>query len=212
MNEYRSNVNGIHEHPNFVLALATELDVGADWLFGYLEGEVRNGVIFRAGQTIQIGWMLIKLVADDGGDLEIWEPSFGAMPIEWVRGATNTFRYLTLQREVCSQVGVDPTFPSLTQSGVVSMNFLAERGDFVMSRDDPEFLDSGWVFTVKNEVGFGAGHSSLFEIASFEPKVIAFLALPASVSVHVSDGEIDVYLASRRISSESNEFLQKLLG
>jgi hypothetical protein len=142
MNVYRSTLDATYQHPNFVLSLSAELDVGAEWIFGYFESEVRRGIKFQAGQTVQIGWMLVKLVADQSGDLEIWEPRFNATPIDWIRGATSTFHHFTLQREACSQLGVEPEFPSLLQSGVVSSQFLTDSGEFAMSRDDPTGSDS----------------------------------------------------------------------
>nr|WP_063571426.1 hypothetical protein [Luteibacter rhizovicinus] len=211
MNVYRSTFDDTYHHPNFVLSLPTELDVGAEWLFGYFESELRRGINFQAGQTVQIGWMQIKLVADESGDLEIWEPRFDAMPIAWIRGATSTLRHLTLQRETCSQLGVEPEFPSLLQSGVVSARFLADSGEFTMSRDDPVGSDSGWVFTRIHEGDLGGRHHSLFEVGMFDRMIIPFLALPAGVLVRASNEHIDLSLGSVVISSESNEFLRRLL-
>jgi hypothetical protein len=211
MNVYRSTFDATYKHPNFVLSLSSELDVGAEWLLGFFESEVRRGIKFQAGQTVQVGWMLVKLVADPSGDLEIWEPILDAMPIEWIKGATSTFRHFTLQREACSQLGVEPEFPSLLQSGVVSARFLTDSGEFTMSRDDPMGSDSGWAFTRVHERDLGGRHHSLFEVGVFDRMIIPFLALPSGVLVRASNEHIDLSLGSVVISSESNEFLRRLL-
>lgn len=211
MNVYRTTFEATYQHPNFVLSLSAELDVGAEWLFGYFESEVRRGIKFQAGQTVQIGWMLVKLVADQSGDLEIWEPRSDIMPIDWIRGATSAFRHFTLQREACSQIGVEPEFPSLLQSGVVSALFFTDSGEFTMSRDDPMGSDSGWAFARVHERDLGGRHHSLFEVGMFDRMIIPFLALPSGVLVRASNEHIDLLFGSVVISSESNEFLRRLL-
>jgi hypothetical protein len=212
MNEYRSSLGAAYQHPNFVISLAAELDVGPDWLFGYLEREVLSGVKFSDGQTVQFGWMLIKFVADDRGDLEVWEPAMDVMPIRWVRGGTSTFRHLMLQREVCSQFGVDPMFPSIVQSSIVSAGFLVSRGTGTLSRDTPEASDSGWVFARGIDTDLSGRHSSLFEVAIFDQRVIPFLALPPGVFVVLSSQRVQVSHGSFEISSDSNTFLRRLVS
>jgi hypothetical protein len=55
---------------------------------------------------VQIGWVIVLLKTDEHGDLDIWEPRFGAVPATWVRGANNTFCHLMVQKAVCEQIGL----------------------------------------------------------------------------------------------------------
>jgi hypothetical protein len=211
MRDHRSNFQDIYNHPNIVVSLSVDLDSGADWLLAYFESEIQRGITFRADETVQIGWMIVKLKSDDNGDLEVWEPKFDSIPISWVRGASNTIRHLTIQKAVCAQVGVEPDFPSLSQSGVIPSDFLDYSGAFIMSREAKGQTDSGWIFSKAESAGLDGRRCSLFEISIRNLAIIPFLALPVGTSVrHAIDG-ILISFESIEISADSNEFLRRLL-
>jgi len=207
MREHRSDFRSINGHPNVVIWLDSAFDVGADWILGYFENEVRRGVVFRAGETVQIGWILVMLKSDERGDLEIWEPQFDSMPIKWIRGANSTSRHLTLQKEVCAQLGVEPYYPSLRQSGIIGADFLHNTEGFHMTREVPAGTDSGWIFRRPGSTEADARHCSLFEISISHPAIIPFIALPAGASVVSTKSKIQVSCGEKHISSDSNHFL-----
>ncbi len=184
-------------------------EFGANPILSYFEDEVRRGTVFKAGETVQMGWMMLMLKATEGGELDIWEPRFGDVPIVWERGASRTYRQLIVQKSVAEQLGVQPSFPSLVQSAVVSPKF-ARSKNFQMSRESPQGSDSGWLFaTDASESGDGS-LASLFEIASNRPEIIPFLALPAASSVVLKDGEIKINYGGKEVGSDSNELLRRL--
>ncbi|WP_199026618.1 hypothetical protein [Ralstonia sp. ASV6] len=209
MIEYRTNLRQRYNHPNIVVAVASDLGIGFDWILSYFEGEVAAGVVFSDNQLVQIGWMMVKLCQDSRGDLEVWEPRFDSVPINWTRGASTTIRHLMLQRETCAQLGVDPVFPALNQSGVVSADFFSSD-KFYMERELVDVAtDSGWLF--KDPEPAGGKHCSLFEIAVGRSEVVAFLALPVGTSVSYDKSGIEISLGDRRVSSSTNEFIARLV-
>ncbi|MFV8598475.1 hypothetical protein [Ralstonia pseudosolanacearum] len=209
MIEYRTNLRQRYSHPNIVVAVASDLGTGFDWILSYFEGEVAAGAAFSDNQLVQIGWMLVKLCQNSSGDLEVWEPSFDAVPINWTRGASTTIRHLMLQRQTCVQLGIEPSFPVLSQSGVVSADFFASD-KFDMERELCDVAtDSGWLF--KDPEPTGGKHCSLFEIAVARPEVVPFLALPVGATVSYDKSGIGISLGDLRISSSTNEFIARLV-
>ncbi|MEF9416831.1 hypothetical protein ABXT21_12270 [Ralstonia sp. SM1864_UCD524_TZ4] len=208
--EYRTNLRQRYNHPNIVVPVASDLGAGFDWILSYFEGEVAAGVVFSDNQLVQVGWMMVKLCQDSRGDLEVLEPGFDSVPINWTRGASTTIRHLMLQRETCAQLGVEPVFPVLSQSGVVSADFFGSS-KFHMERELCDVAtDSGWLF--KDPEPTGGRHCSLFEIAVARPEVVAFLALPFGAVVSYDKSGIEISVGDRRISFGTNEFIARLLG
>ncbi|WP_144029728.1 hypothetical protein [Burkholderia sp. AU18528] len=207
---FRSNFDKRYGHPNFVVSLDGDFEFMISGLFEYFEGEIRRGVRFNAGQTIQFGWMILMLKKDGHGDLELWEPDFRRMPINWVFSIDKTFKDLYLQREVCDQVNVDPNFPSLLERGIVSPGFGSCR-EFFINRDSSQKGDSGWFFVERDNNGGDGKFSSLFEVAVNYPRVVPFLALPSCTIVKYVAGKIEVRFHDRVISSSENKFLQRIL-
>lgn len=69
MIEYRTNLRQRYNHPNIVVAVASDLGTGFDWVLSYFEEQVAAGVVFSDNQLVQMGWMLVKLCQDSSGDL-----------------------------------------------------------------------------------------------------------------------------------------------
>ena len=211
MRQYRTNFSGGYNHPEIVFDVTPELGQGFDWILSYFEEAVAVGEVFQENQLVQMGWMLVMLRSDDKGNLEVWEPQFGSIPIDWVRGGTTTLRHLVLQREVCAQLGVEPDFPSLRQSAVLTPDVIG-RQVFNMVRETPQTPnDSGWLLSASQVEPDKGQLMSLFEVAASCPTIVPFLALPADTAVHLTGSTIDVRFQDRQISSKSNEFLACLL-
>jgi hypothetical protein len=212
MREYRSTFGSALNHPDFCVVLDDGLEsLDSEWIFGYFESAIREGTRFRAEETIQVGWTLVKLLLNERGDLEIWEPTFDVIPIQWTRGATNTFRQITIQRAVCDQLEAEPQFPSIRESGVASGQFVESEGPFRMVRESPDGSDSGWIFSRENDPGTDASHRSLFELAMSDAAIVPFLALPPGAEVHAMSGYVKVSLGGTVVSSDSNKFLKRLI-
>ena len=192
-----------------VVSMPSGPEFGASSILSFFEEEVQRGTVFKAGQTVQIGWMLLMLKSTETGDLDVWEPRFGEIPIVWERGASKTYRQLIVQKSVAEQLGVELSFPSLRQSGVISPDFMGVN-NFQMFRETPNGTDSGWLFTTEQNASSDGRLASLFEIASKRPEVIPFLALPASSSAVLKDGHVKVTHGNDEVSSDSSELLRRL--
>lgn len=192
-------------HPD--IAISVDGPPKSDWLASYFRDQVHNGVSFKAGQTVQVGWALLKFADGDAGELTVSEPDFASMPVQWVAGISRVLRHLIIQREVCNQIGVEPCFPSMIQPGVVSPNFVGGRSAFTMSRDD-----EGWVFQSADDECEGARFCSLYAVGIERTVVIPFLALPPGAVVKWVSGSAEIEFKDRRYSSRSNSFLDRLLA
>ena len=180
------------------------------WFLDYLNHEIRNGVRFQAGETVQIGWMLAMLdgnTQDDGSScLELREPDFKSIPIQWQRGLNQTFRHLVLQKSVCEALKCEPVFPEVRFAGIVSPSFFGGK-QFAMWREETEGADSGWMFDLltgdRNEGQF----QSLYQIVLEKPEVIPFLALPAGSLITWDETQVCVEYDGRQISSRDDVML-----
>lgn len=207
----KSNFQGQSGHPNIVVSMPSGPEFGAKSILSYFEDAVSQGTVFRAGETVQVGWMMLMLKSTEGGELDVWEPRFGEIPIVWERGASKTYRQLIVQKSVAELVGAEPAFPSLRQSGVISPDFMASK-DFQMFRDQPTGTDSGWLFTTEQNVSSDGRLASLFEVASKRPEIIPFLALPAASSVVLKDGQVNISYGKKVVGSDSSDLLRRLPG
>jgi hypothetical protein len=197
-------------HPKIRISVADGCSLSTDWLWDYFDAEIRNGKQFRAGETVQIGWMIIQLQEVSTETLELWEPDFDAMPIKWCLGVTNTLRHLLIQRAVCDEMGCDLAFPSLLEAGIAGVGFLNSGSDFEMSREEPTGADSGWLFRPSDTSTHEAEYKSLYEIALHCPFVIPFLALPPGSSVKKVGGALEVANGATQLTSGQNDFLRQI--
>ena len=212
MEDYRRDFQDLYRHPDVVVPAGAAYRAGAEWILNDIEGQIRGGTTFNAGETIQMGWMTLLISAKQSGELEILEPKFGSMPVQWVRGANNTIRDFTIQREVCDQVRVDTAYPSMRQSAVTSPNFMKDNQEFELSRDASKGNDSGWVFREGGYRGSNGTLSSLYQIAIAVPAVIPFLALPPGSVVKRSAVGLKISVGRSEISDKESDFLGRLLG
>jgi len=180
-----------------------------DWLIEFFETEVGKGRVFRAGETVQVGWGLLLLSKNLDEDLEVWEPDFGSMPIQWKRGVNETIRHLTIQKTVAEALSCEPDFPSLLQPCSVEQNWKA-RDEFVMWRTETRERHSGWSWATEL-TDQAIELCSLYELGTKIPAVIAFFALPAGCEVHVTRKRITIRSTGRCVSSDDSVFLQRLL-
>ena len=207
---FRLNLNGAINHPKIVVWMDENFAAGATWVLQYFENEIRRGSAFHAGETVQIGWMIVLLKGNEQGDLEVWEPRLDNMPVSWIRGANNTFRHLTLQKEMCRQMGVDPEFPAYTQFAVIPVESPKATDDFCMVRDKTAGADSGWRVTRPHQEEALTKNCSLFEIAIGNPMVVPFLALPSGAAVCCAHGIVQITYGPKVIASDTNQFLKDL--
>jgi hypothetical protein len=191
--------------PEIVLYMSDEAHMNPQRLLGFFQESLASGSRFKAGETVQVGWMVTKLVQGAEGSLEVWEPRFETVPIEWTRGVDNTVRNLVLQKSVAELLQVQADFSSLLQAGTVFPSF-SER-QFTMIRQNPLQNDSGWRFSGRNGERIAGRLQSLFEIACRCPLIIPFLALPPGAVATRGEGVLTVECAGKKISSRDSKLL-----
>ncbi len=54
MAEYRTKVGSLFQQKEIVITLDDGSDIRPDWLLGYFEQSIKDGVRFKADETVQI--------------------------------------------------------------------------------------------------------------------------------------------------------------
>lgn len=188
--------------------IAPEASSLAGWLVSYFESETLNGTLFEAGQTVQLGWAVLLLRPAAEG-LEVFEPDFKSLPIQWQAGVNSTIRQLFLQRSICDLFPCAPEFVSLMNAGFQVEDFPTSP-DFSMSREAPDGAKSGWWFMPSEPSSNDVQLHSLYQLALTKPAIIPFLALPPGSAVRVQPGHIHVSMGGQALTSDSNELLHQL--
>jgi len=145
---------------------------------------------FGEGQTVQVGWMILKVVAGPHG-LELHEPDMkGTMPIQFVPGLTRTLLDTMRQRYVIDSVGLTSQmdFATLVQSVLTCTGLRPGAPLFLTRPDPPEDNVSGWICCCCEK---GHDHNdpeqlelvSLYVLGCRHPEVVEFLALPVGTVV-----------------------------
>jgi hypothetical protein len=211
MREFITNCGKMLGQPEIGFCAEEMISEYAIDLVKYFETEIKYGHVFRAEETVQIGWMILKLTESKHGNLDLMEPQFDSIPIRWIRGLNNTLRHLMLHKSVCALFSLEPTFPTIRQAGIVSPGFISGGNDITMTRGEIAENDSGWMFTESGYIQNDGDLKSLYEISFFHSKIIPFLALPMGTTVRLNSADLQINLGGKTLSSESNEFLKKLL-
>jgi len=198
-----------YDHPDILVRVDDVLDTQVGWLLGYFSSQVQSGLRFAAGQTVQSGWVILKMAADPDGALLVTEPDFKSMPIEWAGQANRCVRFLSIQRAVCEQIGAEPDFPSLAQP-CAAPEQLPSRSQFALVREQFNGSHSGWL--LQRHIGDPARLRlvSLYEAALSNPSLIPFFALPSGAAVEREGARVVVSYEGRAISTDNCELLARL--
>ena len=196
--------------PEICVSVEDGIPFSSEWICEFFESEVAEGRRFRAGETVQIGWMVTMLKERADGMLELWEPDFASIPITWRRGATSTLRHMEIQRAISDEFDFLPHFASLEHAAVVGKSFFDAWPDITLARDVPEGANTGWVFRARGSDEVECSYKSLYEIALACPSIIPFMALPPGIRVVCSGTEVTVAFGEDRITSRENEILRKI--
>lgn len=181
---FRTTSCASHGHPEFTVVITeTQLPGMESWLLAYLESSVAEGTRYHPGETIRIGWNLVRVRGRDDGTLGLAERADAQT---WVEQVDRTLRDVWYQREVAAGVGLAERldFPGEDQQAIVSSCGL-ESPVLVLARteqDDPEF--SGWsVECFEDHAHHSSYYTTLLELATAMPFAVQFFALPVSTTV-----------------------------
>lgn len=161
-----------------------------------LEGWVQQGDRFVNGETVQLGWSVMRVRPNADGTLSLLEPDFVSLPIAWVDSVTVTLQHLRLHKDVCESF-FDPDAlecPSLRDSCIVCTQ-LSSAPQLVMERfADPDPGDSGWFIGCRDGAhdhndAAALGRMSLYEAVLANRAALPFLGLPEGVLLETSDGQ-----------------------
>jgi hypothetical protein len=159
-------------------------------LLDYFERAVAAGTTFRAGQTIQLGWSMLRLCDRDDGTLGVEERALSPT-VSWTEAVDRALRDLWMQREVARSVALADELDFPRQDHSLMLAPCADGGGSVlMSRLDGDELPddfSGWTLTCTADHDHGErSFLPLLGLAAVQPGLVQFLALPPGVTVLVS--------------------------
>lgn len=205
------------EHPEFQINVSSQAipPVDIEWFLAVLENMVISGERFKAGETIQVGWMLLMLAEGDKGALKVTEPDMKSVPIKFIDSIDSTIKHLRAQKDsVESVLPADAlAFSSLTQSVVVHINYKKSKR-ILLDRAQAEGHDSGWWLSdLDDDKGSNDPNSfakiSLYQLGVDRPDLIKFLAFPAGTQV-VIDRKVFVLKDGQELAIKANSFLDLL--
>lgn len=206
-----------HAEFRFKVDDARVIEPDVTWFTKTLEDWVSEGARFSDGETIQIGWGLMKVRAASDRTLNLLEPDYESMPIEWVDTVSSTLVHLRLQKDVSqSFFDSDATnFPSLRFHGIVCSQLKVAEG-IVMERFEGTPPDSGW-FIGCDDDDHHQDSSELIRISLYEavlrnPKALSFLALPVGTSLGASSDGISLYFGDELLPPKQGSYIEQLLA
>jgi hypothetical protein len=192
MQTFRTTTCAAHGHPEVTLQLARPLPLpGVErMLLGYFEDAVARGTRFAAGQTVRVGWALLRLVDRDDGTLGVEERELSP-EVAWVEQVDRVLHDTWVQREIVASVGLEGEIAFPSQDQLVMVSPCAEEAGepVVMVRtavdDAPQF--SGWSLACAQDHDHGEpAFVPLLAVAANNPGLVQLLALPPSTLVFVS--------------------------
>ena len=191
--EFRTTTCGRHGHAEFTLVIDEPLPVpGLETiLVSYFEDNVAGGTVFKAGETVQFGWAMLRLIQRSDGTLGVEEVDRRSGG-RWCERVGNTLMETWVQQQVALSVGAEPEFPRQGQSAIVCTNLVPGADDYMMSRSEPTAPDdSGWFIgccdddhdhnTLEN-----LSKGGLLAVGRTLPFLVQFFALPFETNLHVA--------------------------
>lgn len=217
--KFNTNKCARYGHPELVfncdVKRVPEIDVLQ--FIDYLENEVKNGVIFKEGETMQVGWMITEFSQDSDTKekLHILEPNMIDIPMVFIESLTSTLLHLRIQKDVVESCNLELCFPNIYESVYVIQDYKF-LNDMYLQRLSPEENFSGWFVHSTIDEGDTINFDrckliSLYELACNRPDLIKFLALPQGCEVHiVKSGAIHILESGKEIKFQPNSFLDQL--
>jgi hypothetical protein len=188
-----------------------------NWFLQTLEDRVAVGERFASDETIQVGWGLLKVRANADNSLQLLEPNYTSMPIEWVDSVTKTIAHLRLQKDVVESYFEpdDAEFPSLRHHSLVCSK-LQDAERLLMDRTAATVPDSGWFIgcSVANHNHNDPGELecvSLYEAVLRNPRALMFLALPAGTVLETEGRTWQLYHGEVELRPKGGSFGEHII-
>jgi len=158
-------------------------------LIHYFEASVARGTKFLPGQTVQIGWSLLRLCDRSDGTLGVQEREL-TPEVQWTEQVDRAIVDVWLQKEVAASVGLIDhlVFPRQDDIAFVA-DCALKKAQLVMTRvPDDELPDgfSGWMLACAEDHDHGDRRQvPLLGVAAMQPGLVQLFALPHGTSVLV---------------------------
>jgi len=217
--EFRTTQCSKHGHPeiSFQVSSVAIPDVDPKWLVEGLEGMVASGSRFKAGETLQLGWMVNRFEKGPDGTLRLHEPDMQSMPIKFVDSADATLKAVRRQKDTVESFAeaVTMTFPSLLQSIIVPPDYETVTS-LSLERREPEDRDSGWAMVGGENAPTQEEFAkyklvSLYEFALRRPDLLHLLAMPPGTVIELpAKGPRQYFLDEKPLTVEAGSYLDLL--
>lgn len=156
-------------------------------LIDYFEAAVARGSKFLPGQTVQLGWAVLKLCERADGTIGVQEREL-TPELAWTEQVDRALRDMWLQREIASSVGLQDqlAFPRQDDGALVA-DCTHDATEMILTRiaaaDSPDGF-SGWMLACTEDHDHGErSYVPLLAIAATHPALVQLLALPHGTSV-----------------------------
>lgn len=175
-----------------------------------LECTVRDGDVYKDGDLVQLGCMLLMVRSIDGR-LNVLEPDMVTFPIVWTPGVSRSLEILGSQRSIAELVGLakQMDFSSIRHSLVQGIDVDSSVSEFVMERCGPNDSDSGWFFgRLDTKLSYNnPSHLcrvSLYEAILLCPSITKYLALPSGCRVEHWAHRSNIYRYGKQLGGASS--------
>jgi hypothetical protein len=191
MPTFRTSQCTAHGHREITVQLSRTLPIpdAERILIDYFESHVARGTKFLPGQTVQLGWSLLKLIDRSDGTIGVEEREL-TPEVAWTEQVDRALRDLWYQREIVASVGLleELSFPR-QDDGVMVAPCAADAEQLILTRLDAEGLPerfSGWSLVCAGDHDHGERDVlPLLAIAANAPGLVQLLALPHGTIVLV---------------------------
>lgn len=205
---------GKYGHPEVTITFADEPLVphAERLLLEYVEGAVKQGTRFEAGQTLGLGGHLLRFKARADGTLGLEEP-VPAPTEQWIEAVDRTVRELAFQRWVNESFDLDLRFAPPRASVLVS-RCSEDAPAVVLSRvdaGDAAKAWSGWMLSCAEEHDHGERFAlPLLALSALRPTLVPYLALPQGTVVLLGAGPAHVVIDGKERTPKPGSYLHVL--
>lgn len=204
------------KHPEFTLTFRAEPPVPhlEGMLLRYFEESVAAGTLFKAGQTVQLGWATLRLLQRTDGTLGVLEPDLRD-GLKWVEGVDQSLFETWKQKEVLASLGLveQAQFPRPALQAVVCTRAFEDATTMLGRTEAHAQTDSGWFIGCLDDAHDHHREDALtvmplVEVATRAPELIQFFALPAGSDLVITPDSVRVFIDGEARDPEPGSYLE----
>ncbi|MET0535587.1 MAG: hypothetical protein ABW171_15330 [Steroidobacter sp.] len=218
--EVRTTQCSKHRHPEISFQVTNPAIPEEDrrWLVTSLEQMVASGSRFKAGQTLQLGWMLTLFEKGPDGTLRLQEPDMQAIPIKFVDSVDATLQTVRGHRDTVESFEgkLQALIPTLRQSIIVPPDVATVPGFSLVRDPAEEETESGWIMiggeTEPTEAQLSQYQlMSMYEFALRRPELLHLLAMPPGTVIKLpAQGPRSYFLDDKLLTVRAGSFIDQL--